>query len=498
MVSCDGNPFCTATTCLIHELQSNEFDDSFSSESVLLSEQCDKLYACLNDLLVTNPGKPPHVDYPHPNITLFQNGRNQPFASCLVIWQACMLMNSKKLSGWQQQGDYLFYEYQGRSGKLVYRLPSHSMNNIDIRLALIHLLLAACVTQKEKPWEEEVIINDRIIVDFLGLSQRKDMTRLNKLLLIHTLMEEACKLEVEVNWQQRGKIKAMQIPFHPLWSVHVRYYITNSQNGLYHLAGLSFGIRAGSWSSYFLNQEKAKTKTAYYQYSWLPVSLPPKIMNLWQRHEGAAVMLLHLLFRLRVGNDRGGKVATLIKIMYGEEALQTAWYKSEERRKTINRFESDLEQLYYYGVKPVFDHSDYPETIYPDWMLAQSVPDDPEEALHYWTENAEHIQPSINSKQKWMQLLNASILTFDFPPDWQIERPKKKLKCKQNNKSLSMPNITGDRVKAARMKHGMSQRHLASLLDKSQSWIRDIESGRYKLKQKDIDLLVSILGQDLI
>jgi DNA-binding transcriptional regulator YiaG len=467
---------------------------------MLLAKQCDKLYACLNDLLVTNSGKPPHIDYPQPNITLFQNGRNQPFASCLVIWQACMLMNSKKRSSWQQQGDYCFYEYQGRSGKLVYFLPLHSMNNnnIDIRLALIHLLLAACVTQKKRPWEEEIIINDRIIIDFLGLNQRKDMTRLNKLLLIHTLMEEACRLEVEVNWQQRGKIEAIQIPCHPLWSVHVRYYITNSQNGLYHLAGLSFGIRAGSWASYFLNQEKAKTKTAYYQYSWLPISLPPKIMNLWQRHEGAGVMLLHLLFRLRVGNNGGEKVATLLKTMYGEEALQIAWYKSEERRKTISAFESDLEQLYYYGVKLVFDDTTYPESIYPDWMLAQSVPDDPEEALHYWTENARHTKPSMNSKQKWMQLLNASIAAFVFPPDWQIEISKNKVKRRQYKKSSSTPNITGDRIKEARMKHGMSQRYLSSLLNKSQSWIRDIESGRYKLKQKDIDLLTSILGQDLI
>jgi transcriptional regulator with XRE-family HTH domain len=39
----------------------------------------------------------------------------------------------------------------------------------------------------------------------------------------------------------------------------------------------------------------------------------------------------------------------------------------------------------------------------------------------------------------------------------------------------------------------MSQRQLSLLLHKSQSWIRDIERGRYPIKAQDVQLLASVL-----
>lgn len=320
------------------------------------------------------------------------------------------------------------------------------------------------------------------------------MNRFKKLILIQSLIEQACQLMVEIEWQPRGKIKAIHVPQELIWSVDTTYHILTTEEGKHYLSGLSFRILAGSWSFYFLNQEKARTKTAYYQYGWLPISLPPKIMNLWQRHEGAVVMLIYLLFRLRVGQDRSAKIATLLKLIYGEEYLQLAWYKSEVRRKIISAFESDLEQLFFYGLKPVFESITYPPEIQPLWLSAQNLPDDPEEALQYWAEETIGAPNSINSKKKWIQMLNARILGFEFPEDWLAEVPKVKLKQRTKNKSPTVDNITGETIKRARIAKGISQRQLSSLLHKSQSWIRDVESNRYKIKPKYLKLLTSILG----
>jgi Predicted transcription factor, homolog of eukaryotic MBF1 len=68
---------------------------------------------------------------------------------------------------------------------------------------------------------------------------------------------------------------------------------------------------------------------------------------------------------------------------------------------------------------------------------------------------------------------------------------------KRKNKTIpKLPiasQITGDTIKQARLQQGISQRELSTLLHKSQSWIRDIESGRYQVKPKDMQILASIL-----
>ncbi|NJK33835.1 MAG: helix-turn-helix transcriptional regulator [Oscillatoriales cyanobacterium SM2_2_1] len=489
------------STCPIHAFKMKDPHELRPSEAFELASgdaNCYPTSSCLSDFLVTPQGKPTTIDYPQPNVTLYQNGKNQPFASCLVIWQACHLMTKRTYHQWRQEDDYYMHEYQGRSGTLVYRLPRSKDNlkdvdTIDIRVVLVHLFLAACATQKSIPWTEEIIVNDRIIAEFLGLDRRKNMSRVKKLLLIESLMRQACELQVEIHWQQKGKIESIDLPFEPLWSASSAYHMSRAEDGSSYLSGLSFRVLAGHWSAYFLNQEGARNKNAYYQYGWLPVSLPPKIMNLWQRHEGAVVMLLHFLFRLRVGQDRSAKVSSLLKLVYGDQHLQVVWYKSDARRKVITTFESDLEQLFHYGLRPLFEDSLYPEAIQPWWVSAQNLPNDPEEALTYWTEEAWGATAAINSKKKWTQLLNASITITEFPNDWRVDIAKDMTRHKAKHKSNSVSNITGDMIKAARLQQGVSQRQLSCLLRKSQSWIRDIESGRYKIKPSDVALLTSVL-----
>jgi len=482
--------------CPIQTFKTQEAQGDLPPAPIALSpldSACQQVSDCLSHWLTVPQGKPATTDYPQANVTLYQNGKNQPFASCLVIWQACHLMTQRPYQQWQPAGEFMTYEYESRAGRLIYRLPRQGAKNRDMRVVLIHLFLAACATQKARPWEEEIVIHDRIIAEFLGLNQRKDMNRVKKLLLIESLVRQACELEVEIHWQAKGRIKAFHLPAEPLWFARPTYHLTTTEDGSHYLSGLSFRVLAGRWSTYFLNPQQARSKTAYYQYGCLPMSLPPKIMYLWQRHEGAVVMLLHFLFRLRVGQDRSAKIATLLKLIYGEEYLQIAWYKSDVRRKLITSFEADLEQLFYYGIKPLFENSTYPEFIQPWWVSAQNLPDDPEEALNYWTEVAQAEKAMINSKQKWSQLLNAAITIREFPEDWQAETPKKEIKSKTSRKATAVHSLTGAMIKQARLRQGISQRQLSTLLHKSQSWIRDIELGRYKIKPKDVQLLASVL-----
>jgi transcriptional regulator with XRE-family HTH domain len=54
--------------------------------------------------------------------------------------------------------------------------------------------------------------------------------------------------------------------------------------------------------------------------------------------------------------------------------------------------------------------------------------------------------------------------------------------------------LIGDQILRARKNLNLSQRELAKLAGKSQSWIRDIEKGRLKVKLEDQVVLRKVLG----
>jgi len=54
--------------------------------------------------------------------------------------------------------------------------------------------------------------------------------------------------------------------------------------------------------------------------------------------------------------------------------------------------------------------------------------------------------------------------------------------------------LLGEQILQARKNLNLSQRELAKLAGKSQSWIRDIENGRLKVKSEDQSILRKVLG----
>jgi transcriptional regulator with XRE-family HTH domain len=55
-------------------------------------------------------------------------------------------------------------------------------------------------------------------------------------------------------------------------------------------------------------------------------------------------------------------------------------------------------------------------------------------------------------------------------------------------------NLSSEQILDARKRQGISQRQLAQLAGKSQSWVRDVEQGRFSAKPEDQALLKKVLG----
>jgi ferredoxin/DNA-binding transcriptional regulator YiaG len=446
---------------------------------------------------------------------LFSNGKNNPFASAIAIWEACNLLAQRTSLNWQNdEAGYLHYSRQVNQGRGAiafhiqdpfqvnqYAKDISVIETLDIRAACIHLIFAAHATAIAQPWEQEFAIDERQLEKYLGLEKRKDLSKTAKLSLMKNLVKQACSLIISLDWPQQGRVQGFTVENSRLWHlVNIQHHFQEDDLGCKYLIGLTFKIRAGIWSQYFLNKQGCKERSSFYQYGSLPKTLLTTVMSIWQQHEGAVRLMLWLLFKTKMGKEQRITVPTLLRIAYGEEKVTLASRHREERKRLLKTFESDLEILNHHGIKPIFDPVTYPLEIQPLWAKLIDIPEDPDEALEFWINDAggETRLTDSGPRGKWNLLMNARILAFELPPEWerQISESEKKQRrtARVRRKSTTASDLVGEQILQARKTLNLSQRELAKLTGKSQSWIRDVENGRLKAKLEDQAILRKVLN----
>lgn len=450
---------------------------------------------------------------------IFLNGKTTPFASSMVVWEACNILAQRQSLPWQADAEQqLCYEraiHRGQ-GSLQFRLAADpeapslqsmayepglaALGCFDLRAACLHLIFAASAINHDRPWEEPFVLNDQHIELYLGLNRRKDLTKLEKLSLIKALIHQACQILVSIDWPRQGKVQGFCLSEQPIWRLRdTQYYFEADAEGGRHLIGLSFTVQAGLWAKYFLNRQEYRKQTAFYQYGTLPQSLLSEVMGSWQQHEGAMRLLLWLVFKLRLGNDHRMTVRTLLRLAYGNARLTEATTVRGAHKRLLKLFEHDLEAISGYGLQPQFDPETYGFDIQPLWARVAEIPDDADAALAFWTDDANRDRSLTDRapRDKWQRLLNARLLGFELPEDWQQSVRKPRPQRRRSSKSAAQPAaqpLSSDAIRAARQQLKLSQRALAQRLGKSQSWIRDVENGRFNISASDRALLQTVLG----
>ncbi len=450
---------------------------------------------------------------------LFANGHNNPIASSMVIWEACNVLAKGAVVPWQTDpNNKLYFERQVKQGKgkIEFRLTENVSSNrpeilslqdadstleaMDIRAAAMHLIFAALVTSLERPWEQEFAIDNKQIETYLGLDKRKDLSKAAKLSLIKTLVQQPCKLLTTIDWPRQGKIASFAVPEDRVWHLEeIENHFQEDDHGYKHLVGMTFRIRAGIWAEYFLNKQGYKKYIAYYQYGTLPKFLLTTVMTIWHQHEGTVRMMLWLLFKTKMGKQQRVTIPRLMYVAYGEAKVREASLHREKRKRMLRRFESDLEVLYHYQIKAIFDPVTYPTKIQPLWARLAAIPDDAEEAMEFWINDGCNETSITDSAPpgKWNLLMKARILYFELPPEWDKQlslwENKKQRKTRRKNSTKTISHLSGEQISIARKNLGISQRKLAQQLGKSQSWIRDIENSRFSVKSGDRLKLQKIL-----
>ncbi|MDJ0727072.1 MAG: helix-turn-helix domain-containing protein [Prochloraceae cyanobacterium] len=453
------------------------------------------------------------------NPDLFINGKNNSLASSIVIWEGSNVLSRAKTLPWKTDSEgKLYYSRSLKQGlasitfqitdelksqppqTLKEKAAQYAVESIDIRAACLHLIYAAYATTLERPWEQEFTISDRQIEKYLGLDKRKDLSKAAKLSTIKDLAQQPCKIVAAIDWPQQGKVAGFSFDKSRLWHLlEIKHHFQEDDLGYKHLIGLTFRIKPGIWAKYFLNKQGYKERIAYYQYGSLPKFLLSAIATIWQQHEGAARMMLWLLFKTKMGRKQPITIPKLMQVAYGKDKMDRATVHRDVRKRLLRTFEGDLETLNYYGIKPIFDPVTYKVEIQPLWAKLANIPEDGDAAVEFWINDANSDRSLIDSSPpgKWNMLMKARILGFDLPPEWQEQlaklTSKKQRKNRQKRISKKTKDLSSEQILEARKRQGFSQRTLAEKIGKSQSWIRDLENGRLSAKPQDRELLRKLL-----
>lgn len=487
-------------------------------------------------------GRTPSFDRPSTNSDLFPDGKTDRMASNKVIWEGCNILSQGRDVGWvEAENGTPYYESPVAKGKgfvsfwvtneLYEKNPTvleeeaafALIDEFDIRAACIHLIYAAYATQLERPWEQQFILNDKQLEKYLGLDKNKKMTKQQKLNLLLELAKQPCRLLVYVSWPEKGKVKSFSVSRTWLWEItepilHFQEDITGDSE----MVGFTLQVRAGNWAQYFLNPSRCKDGMGYYEYGILSQAIVQNLMTIWYNHQGAARLMLWLLFKTKLGHGPI-RVSTLLRVAFGIERVEEARKSSAPRKRIVSQWKTTLKVLDEQGWRFTFDSATYPPQYLPDipnLTPLTTIPEDPDQALEFWAEDAlreegERLTDSIKRPYGgFEQLLTARMMVR--PPEEILHRleeirgvalseqnrPQKserKLISPKTDNQLpggSLPALqvaSGEQLKALRLTRGMTQAVLAAKLGKSTSWVKLVETGRRNITESDQAALAELL-----
>lgn len=131
------------------------------------------------------------------------------------------------------------------------------------------------------------------------------------------------------------------------------------------LAGLTFVIKPGSWAKYFLSESAKEEYDLTPQYSRLSKTLLESVMSIWQHREGAARLMIWLLFKAQSTQPYPCEVRTLMEVAYGTDRLNLAIADRKVRARIANAWDEDLLFLNHRGWHLQFDDQTSPADIQP-------------------------------------------------------------------------------------------------------------------------------------
>lgn len=429
------------------------------------------------------------VDRPPTSPELFENGDLTKVTSSLPIWEASNILTQRQQLPWTTDPDgKLSYsrDVNDGQGAICFRVADNTedehpsvlagaaalavIDTFDIRAACMHLIFAAHASQMERPWEQELVIDDRQIEGYLGLQRRTDKNRQEKLALIEEIVKQPCKITTFISWPGEGKRKKFTVEEGRLWHLlGTRYHYQQNLFGEKQVTGMSFVVKAGLWAKYFLNEDDTQEQNLPGSEGVLSRSLLESVMSLWQHRAGAARLMVWLLFKSQLSRLYTIPVRTLMEVAYGTQKVRIAQDDNQLRKKLTNTWDEDLLALHERGWQIRFDAETYAEEIQPSGFGREN---------------------NRRPRGFFDQLLQAK-LEIKPPESWDLANLESAVAepTTGDHVQLSVVRLTGTEIKEMRTAKGWSQRKLAKLTGISQGLISMMENESRSISESNESIL---------
>ena len=482
-------------------------------------------------------GRYPAFPRPATSPNLFPGGSTDRLASNRLIWESCNILTQGEDLGWLQNSqDSPHYKSLVAKGKgyisfwltedlytehpaiLESEAALALIEQFDIRAACLHLIYAAHATQLERPWEQSFVLSDVQLEHYLGLNRNKKLNKQQKLEQMLEWAKQPCRLLVYISYPSQGKVPMFSVSRTWLWEIaepilHYQNCFTDAQDkpiGSKKLVGFTLKVRCGHWAEYFLNEERRRNELGYYEFGILSKQILHDLMGMWHHQEGAARLITWLLFKTRVNRSSPIMVETLMKVAFGEAALQGARSNSQERRSIVRKWICVLRSLLSKGWQITPDAKTYPMQYWVETSATkglEEIPDDPEDAIAFWTDdaNAPKDKRLTHTKRRvrgsFEHLLTGRLwidppsnIMHNLTPAPKVDQTSSsKSKKAVDSPKLSTSQIiqSGHQLKQFRIAKGWSQAELAEQLDRSVSWVKMVESGKRQIQSIDQSKLLN-------
>ncbi len=415
--------------------------------------------------------------------SLFPDGSTTLAALTLVLRGVAEVLSQKSDLSWKVKSDsILSYEKpvnKGRSGQIEYYISDESLSpqkqaltidaalttieEFDPRAGAIHLIYCAKALELQQPWNQAFVIDDKQLVEYTGLSKRRDLSKSQKLEILDSLVRQPAQVLAEITWFNTDKIPAFTTTDWQIWNVSVEHKFAETEDSHCKPIGLTVTVKPGEWARYFLNKSEY-----YYHTGIITKKTVQTLFSIGKQNIGAARILIWLTFQIVPGLQNRLIGKTLLEIAYGEKRVTAAASDRQLRRCLADDFETDMNVVKKAG-----------------WQIELEIGPD-------WLENKQGKRPT----GFWQELL-ISRWRFNLPSEAQqrLNYPQSQNRINRQTKNqCQLRSPSGEMIRKARKAKGWSRAFFASTMGKSISWVDAVETNHRQVSAKDLPMLIERLG----
>lgn len=399
-------------------------------------------------------------------------------SSIIVLAGFDSILNPKKWHK-EEHTELACYEYHGKKNRNN-RIYHYISDPEDLRLlpfdeaiqiidkfgidtAKLHLIFSIHASQEQRPWESIFHLQGTQLIKDLNQDRRTDLKRSELLRKIANTAWALSSLVVQAEWEEgKGKKVLANIKTSRLWNVAIQVVGEKNADGkISEPQEVYLDITPGLWTESFLNKLGAKSRTAFYHYSFVS----EKIMSIRAYPSDLA---LRIAMRQSIMSYRKSPITVrqfLVENMDGAaDKIRKAENNYQSAYELKEQWNNALKTLEKAGFKLFYDDDSYPSCLRPD----------SDEKTH---------------RGYFARLMKAKI---NITPPELTSRKIVITQPSENRKKLSSVQkiITGSDIREARVKADVKATDVAKYMKKSRAWLSQKETGKRTLTHKE--------GQELL